>query len=91
MTSPATEPQPGKHVPSVVPGQGPTDLSAALDRHRSRTDAGPTEPPGGYPQTVGVNPDAPEQRLMSDSAALTSPTPNASSSPTAFPPNGASY
>jgi hypothetical protein len=56
------------HVPSAVPGRGPSDLSARLAAHRQRPDAGPTEPAGGYPQTVGGNPGAPAGREQSDTA-----------------------
>lgn len=61
--TPANQRQPGgKQVASAVAGQGPVDLSTAVARHRSK-EAGPTEPqgapPGGWPQTVGRDPDAP--------------------------------
>jgi hypothetical protein len=59
-------PADGAHVPSSVPGRGPQDLSAKLAQHRNRADAGPTVPPGGYPQTVGGNPDAPDVPEQSD-------------------------
>lgn len=50
----------GKHVPSAVPGHGPTDMSAALAAHRNR-DQGVT-----VQQTVGVNPGAPADPVTSD-------------------------
>jgi hypothetical protein len=56
----------GKHVPSLAPGRGPRDLSADLQRHRDQPDASVTKPPGGYPETVGGNPDAPADRQVSD-------------------------
>lgn len=56
----------GKAVPSSVPGGGARDLAADLQRHRSQSDATVTCPPGGYPQTVGGNPDAPADRQSSD-------------------------
>jgi hypothetical protein len=59
------QPAQGKHVPSIVPGAGPRDASGDLARHRDRTDAGPTVPPGGYPETVGGNPGAPADRQVS--------------------------
>ena len=52
----------GRSVPSAVPSQGPSDLSAAVARHRAR-EAGPTQPPGvpagGWPATAGADPDGP--------------------------------
>ena len=66
----------GKHVPSLAPGRGPRDLSADLQRHRDQPDASVTTPPGGYPQTVGGNPDAPADRQMSDDGnAVSAPGP----------------
>lgn len=72
----------GKAVPSAVPSQGPRDLSAAVARHRAR-EAGPTEPPGvpagGWPATVGTDPDAPPGITPSDKWTgdpLTSATPD---------------
>jgi hypothetical protein len=59
-------PADGAHVPSSVPGRGPADLSAKLAAHRARTDAGPTVPAGGYPATVGDNPNAPADEQSSD-------------------------
>lgn len=41
-------------------------MSADLARHREGNDARPTAPPGGYPETVGGNPDAPAGRQVSD-------------------------
>lgn len=57
---------PGKHVPSMAPGLGPRDLSGDLQRHRERPDASVTAPPGGYPTTVGGNPNPPAVRQSSD-------------------------
>lgn len=59
----------GKEVPSIAPGAGPRDLSADLQRHRDQPDASVTRPPGGYPETVGGNPDAPADRQVSDDAS----------------------
>lgn len=72
MTS---RPADGAHVPSSVPGRGPQDLSAKLAEHRSRPDAGPTVPPGGYPQTVGGNPDAPASESSSDAGGQVAQAP----------------
>jgi len=58
----------GKAVPSIAPGPGPRDLSGDLQRHRDRPDASVTEPPGGYPVTVGGNPHPPADRQVSDEA-----------------------
>lgn len=68
-------PADGAHVPSSVPGRGPTDLSAKLAAHRARPDAGPTTPPGGYPTTVGGNPDAPPNEQSSDAGAQVAQAP----------------
>lgn len=57
---------PGKHVPSIAPGPGPRDLSGDLQRHRDQPDASVTTPPGGYPTTVGGNPNPPAERQVSD-------------------------
>lgn len=67
MTTPNQQPPGGKHVPSRAPGAGPRDLSGSLARHRQGGDARETIPPGGYPETAGTNPDAPEDRQVSDS------------------------
>ena len=56
----------GKHVPSLAPGHGPRDLSGDLQRHRDQPDATVTAPPGGYPTTVGGNPNPPADRQVSD-------------------------
>ena len=67
----------GKHVASSVrqAGAGPRDLSAALARHRARGDAGPTEPPGGYPATVGADPGpAAAGKSPDNGQVLSSPT-----------------
>lgn len=50
---PGQAPPDGKHVPSMAPG-GPRDLSADLARQREGSDARLTEPPGGEPETVGL-------------------------------------
>ena len=50
-------PPDGKHVVSSAPG-GPRDLSGALARQRAGSDARPTVPAGGWPATVGADPDA---------------------------------
>lgn len=57
---------PGKHVPSLAPDGNPRDLSGDLARHRQGNDAKVTEPPGGYPETVGGNPNPPAGRQVSD-------------------------
>jgi hypothetical protein len=56
----------GKAVGSTAPGAGSRDMSGDLQRHRDRPDASVTCPPGGYPQTVGGNPNAPADRQTSD-------------------------
>jgi hypothetical protein len=68
MTAANRAPSGGRHVPSGVPGQGPADLSAKLAAHRSQDGPSvtPGAPPGGYPKTVGGNPDAPADRQQSD-------------------------
>lgn len=93
MTTPAPAAG-GKHVPSAVPSQGPRDLSGALARHRAR-EAGPTEPPGvpagGWPATVGADPDAPAGVQASDrwtGDPMTSATPDASSQGSAYSGRG---
>jgi len=68
-------PADGAHVPSSVPGRGPTDLSARLAAHRNRPDAGPTVPAGGYPATVGGNPDAPAAPQQSDAGGQVAQAP----------------
>jgi hypothetical protein len=65
----------GAHVPSSVPGRGPQDLSAKLAQHRARTDAGPTVPAGGYPQTVGNNLDATGDDQHSDAGGQVAQAP----------------
>lgn len=56
----------GKAVASCVPGYGPRDLTGDLQRHREQSDATVTAPPGGYPTTVGGNPNPPAERQVSD-------------------------
>lgn len=65
MTTPAPAPA-GKAVVSSAPGAGPSDLSGDLARHRALPDAAVTAPPGGFPETVGGNPDAPADQQSSD-------------------------
>jgi hypothetical protein len=55
---PNQAPPDGKHVPSMAPG-GPRDLSKDLARQRQGSDARLTQPPGGYPETVGKDPGDP--------------------------------
>lgn len=55
-----------KAIQSTAPGAGPRDIAGDLQRHRAQTDASVTSPPGGYPQTVGGNPNAPTDRQTSD-------------------------
>jgi hypothetical protein len=55
-------------------------LSASLAAHRARTDAGPTVPAGGYPQTVGGNPDAPADVEQSDPGGQVSQAPGSEAS-----------
>jgi hypothetical protein len=50
----------------MAPGAGPRDISGDLQRHRDQPDASMTTPPGGYPVTVGGNPNAPADRQTSD-------------------------
>lgn len=59
-------PRGSKAVPSMAPGAGPRDISGDLRRHRDVPDASVTAPPGGYPVTVGGNPNAPADRKTSD-------------------------
>lgn len=61
MTSPGS-----KAVASMAPGAGPRDMSGDLQRHRDQSDASVTTPPGGYPTTVGGNPNPPAVRQTSD-------------------------
>lgn len=86
---PANQAPPGgKHVLSSARG-GPRDLSRALARHRAR-EAGPTEPAGGWPATVGSDPDAPavaaSGRWTGD--PLTSATPDAFTQGSAYSGRG---
>ena len=46
-----------KRVKSTTAGRALRDMTPDLSRHRTR-DAGPTVPPGGWPATVGADPDA---------------------------------
>ena len=57
---------PGKQVQSSAPDSGLRDLSGDLQRHREQNDATVTCPPGGYPETVGSNPNPPADRQVSD-------------------------
>jgi len=68
VTAPNLAQPDGAHVPSGVPGAGPSDLSARLAAHRAADGPSVTTgaPPGGYPATVGTNPDAPADRRQSD-------------------------
>lgn len=82
----------GKHVPSTVPGQGPRDLSVDLQRHRDKPDASVTEPPGGYPTTVGTNPNAPADRQVSDEGSgVATSAPGAYSTATQWTGQGGGY
>lgn len=87
MSSPA-----GKAVASAAPG-GPRDISGDLRRHRDQTDAVVTAPPGGYPVTVGGNPNAPADRQTSDDdtagVAIQAPAPY--SQATAWVGGGGNY
>jgi hypothetical protein len=56
----------GKAVASAAPGAGPRDASGDVARQWEGNDARLTAPPGGYPQTVGGNPDGPAKRQVSD-------------------------
>jgi hypothetical protein len=76
-----------KAVRSSAPDGRPRDLSSDLERHRDRLDAGPTQPPGGWPQTTGRDPDAPagvEPSSAWSGDPLSSATPQAYSSGSAF-------
>lgn len=55
-----------KAVPSMAPGVGLRDMSGDLQRHREQADASVTTPAGGYPVTVGGNPNPPADRQTSD-------------------------
>lgn len=82
----------GKHVPSIAPGPGPRDLSGDLQRHRDKPDASVTDPPGGYPTTVGGNPNPPAERQTSDDdngVATSGPGPY--STATQWHPQGGGY
>ncbi len=58
---------PDKTVPSMAAGANLRDMSGDLARHRDHADACLTTPPaGGYPRTVGGNPDPPAVRQTSD-------------------------
>lgn len=84
-------PDPGaKHVPSLAPGPGPRDLSGDLQRHREQADASVTAPPGGYPTTVGGNPNPPADRQVSDDEG-TVQAPGPYSQGTRFIGGGANY
>lgn len=61
-------PSRNKAVTSTAPGAGPRDISGDLRRHRDLPDAAVTAPPGGYPKTVGGNPNPPDVRQTSDEA-----------------------
>jgi hypothetical protein len=82
----------GRHVPTSVPGAaGPSDLSGTLNRIRAQNDVGAT-PAGGYPTTVGGNPNAPADRQTSDSGGQVAQAPGtdatAWSDATKFNPQG---
>lgn len=82
----------GKQVPSMAPGAGPRDLSGDLARHREQPDASVTQPPGGYPTTVGGNPNAPAERQTSDdSVGAPAQTPGPYSTATQWAGQGANY
>lgn len=57
---------PGKAVRSTTATANLRDLAGDLARHRVGSDAKVTKPPGGYPRTVGGNPNAPADRQVSD-------------------------
>jgi hypothetical protein len=87
----------GKHVVSAVPGQGPRDLSDAVERHRQR-EAGLTDPPGvpagGWPQTAGHDPDAPagiEPSQPWTGDPISSATPSSYSAANSFHPRNPDY
>lgn len=82
---------PGKHVPSIAPGRGPRDLSGDLQRHRDQPDASVTTPPGGYPTTVGGNPNAPADRQVSDEDTNAVQAPGPYSQGTKWIGGGANY
>lgn len=91
---PGDAPQPdGKAVPSIAPGAGPRDLSGDLRRHRDQSDAVVTCPPGGFPVTVGGNPNAPAVRQTSDDDAtgVGVQAPGPYSQATAWVGGGANY
>jgi hypothetical protein len=87
-----------KHVPSSAPGQGPVSAVGRLNKHRE-AEQGPTTtdssstPPGGWPETVGDNPNPPAERLASQDQGVevTGGEPGVSSWATAFPPVGGNY
>jgi hypothetical protein len=68
-SQPQPSPQGSKAVQSMAPGAGPRDMSGDLQRHRDQPDAVVTTPPGGYPVTVGGNPNAPAVQQTSDDGA----------------------
>ena len=73
---PNQAPPGGKHVTSTAPG-GPRDLSASLARQRAGNDARPTDPQGGYPETVGKEPGdpsiAPSRQMPDDPLTAAEP------------------
>ena len=78
-------------MPSIAPGPGPRDLSGDLQRHRDQPDASVTAPPGGYPTTVGGNPNAPADRQVSDEDTNTVQAPGPYSQGTKWIGGGANY
>lgn len=86
-------PNPGKAVASSAPGAGPQDLSGDLERHRAQQDATVTQPPGGYPVTVGGNPDAPADRQTSeqDDTGVATASPGPYSAATQWTGQGGGY
>lgn len=72
------KPADGKHVPSAVAGATVQDHSAAIAAHVEQT-----------PQTVGMNPDAPDQRRASGQVA--SGIRYVSGSPTGYSPYMGAY
>ena len=83
----------GKAVQSVAPGAGLRDLSGGLQRHRDQPDAVVTRPPGGFPTTVGGNPNAPADRQTSDddTTCVAPQAPGPYSKATAWVGGGANY
>lgn len=80
-------------VPSMAPGAGPRDLSGDLARHRAQPDASVTTPPGGYPTTVGGNPNPPAEQQASDpdGTAVATTTVGPYSTDTQWNGGGANY